>query len=143
MPAAPPRDPAGNTLPHDHPEMGNEFHVIRHTTPNDLHTESGGLTRLASGAFSESSDAHGGMSVDIEEWMTSEGLDVLHYVVDESHGAVRLNIGALRAEGFQVGWDPLPTNPHHGAVWGIGNGSKRKRKVARLAQTVRKARGED
>src|SRR5205085_6430407 len=44
--------------------------------------------------------------------------------------------------GFQIGWDPHPDNPHHGAVWGIGNGSKRKRRVAGLAVTIREAFGE-
>lgn len=143
MPAAPPRDSQGNTLPHNHAEILPEHHVIRHITPNDLHTEPSGTRRVASGAYSESSDAHAGMSVDIEEWMIADGLDPLHYVTDETHGARRLNVGDLRADGFQVGWDPLPGNPHHGAVWGIGNGSKRKRKVANRAVCIRKAAGED
>lgn len=143
MPRAPPRDIDGNTLPHDHLEILAEHHVIRHVTPNDLHTEqSTGVCRVASGAYSESSDVHGGMSVDIEEWVVGAGLTALNYVAAESYGAVRINVGALRAAGFQVGWDPIPGNPHHGAVWGIGNGSKRKRRIAALAQTIRKALGE-
>jgi hypothetical protein len=144
MPDEPPRDAEGKTLPHDHAEILAEHHVIRHITPNDLHTDQGtGVTRVASGAYSESSDAHGGMSVDIEEWMAADGLEPLHYVADETHGAVRLNVAALRPLGFQVGWDPLPENPHHGAVWGIGNGSARKRRIAREARTIRKVTGED
>jgi hypothetical protein len=144
MPDVPPRDSEGNTLAHDHAEILAEHHVIRHITPNDLHTDHGmGLRRVASGAFSESSDVHGGMSVDIEEWMSADGFGPLHYVGNETHGAVRLNVGVLRALGFQVGWDPLSHNPHHGAVWGIGNGSSRKRRIARAAQTIRKANGED
>jgi hypothetical protein len=143
MRSAPPRDADGNILPHDHADILAGHHVIRHVMPNDLHTEqSTGVRRVASGAYSESSDAHGGMSVDIEEWVVADGLASLHYVDDETHGAVRINVGTLRATGFQVGWDPLPENPHHGAVWGIGNGSRRKRRIAQMAQTIRKAFGE-
>jgi hypothetical protein len=55
---------------------------------------------LASGAFSESSD--GGMSCDEQNWMAAAGLDPLHYVADPTHGAVRLNVGALRMLGLQM-----------------------------------------
>jgi hypothetical protein len=144
MPTAPPRDLDGNTIPHDHQEIRDEHHVIRHITPFDLHIDqTTGLTRVASGAYSESSDLYGGMSVDIEEWMIGDGLHSLHYCKNPAHGATRINVGKLRALGFKVGWDPKTDNFHHGAVWGIGNGSKRKRRVAGLAETVRKATGED
>src|SRR5438874_455042 len=140
MRAEPPRDEDGNTLPHDHPEILPEHHVIRHILPRDIHADQGtGIRRVASGAYSESSQKHGGMSVDIEDWMTADGLAALHYVVDAAHGAVRLNVGNLRGMGFRVGWDPVPENPHHGAVWGIGNGSRRRRRIAENAETVRKA----
>jgi hypothetical protein len=82
------------------------------------------------------------MSVDIEEWMAADGLDPLAYVVDPAHGAVRLNVGELRSLGFTVGWDPVDGNPHHGEIWGIANG-KRRRKIAGIAETIRKAEGED
>ncbi len=82
------------------------------------------------------------MSVDIEEWMAADGLGPLHYVQEAAHGATRITVGELRAQGFRVGWDPRPDNPHHGAVWGIGNGSRRKRRVAALAVTIRPAFGE-
>ena len=100
-----------------------------------------GIRRVQSGAYSESSDPNGGMSVDIEEWMIADGLDPLHYVADAAHGAKRINAGALRTQGFQVGWDPQPDNPHHGAVWGLGT-PKRRRRVATLATTIRNASGE-
>jgi hypothetical protein len=142
MPVDPPRDAAGNIVPHDHAEILDDHHVIRRITPNDLHRKpDSGVTRVASGAYSESTG--GGMSVDIEEWMIGDGLDLLHYVTDPAHGAVRISVRELRQLGFQVGWDPDGGHPHHGAVWGIGNGSKNKRKVARIAATVRKATGED
>src|SRR3954449_3556872 len=44
-----------------------------------------------------------------------------------AYGAVRLNVGKLRELGHLVGWDPLPDNPHHGAVWGINSPTRRKR----------------
>jgi hypothetical protein len=142
MPVDPPRDAQGNIVPHNHSEILNDQHVIRHITPNDLYRDgASGVTRVASGAYSES--AGGGMSVDIEEWMIADGLDPLHYITDPAHGAVRISVRELRLLGFQVGWDPDSGHPHHGAVWGIGNGSNRRRRVARLAVTVRKAAGED
>jgi hypothetical protein len=138
----PPRDADGNVLPHDHPEILNSEHVIRHTKPQDVVPDSEpGKKRLGSGAYSESSD--GGMSVDHEEWLIADHLTALNYVTDLRDGATRLTVGELRALGFQVGWDPLPENPHHCAVWGIGNGSKRKKRIHKIGKTVRKAEGED
>src|SRR5258706_13915460 len=125
MPKPPPRDQHGKIVPHDHPDILDEHYVIRHATPQDLCDDDGGR-RLSSGAFSESEG--GGMSVDIEEWMKVDGLDPLHYMTDPTHGAVRLKVGDLRKQKLQVGWDPDNTHPHHGGVWGIGNGSKRKRR---------------
>jgi hypothetical protein len=135
MPNPPPRDQHGKITPHDHDEILDDHHIIRHTTPNDVPDG-----RFNSGAFSESTG--GGMSVDIEEWMTADGLDPLHYVTDPTHGAVRLKVGDLRKLGFQVGWDPDDAHLHHGAVWGIGNGSKRKRLVREIATTLKQADGE-
>lgn len=140
MPADPPRDASGNVVPHDHDEIPNHYHVIRRTTPNDLcqNTDTG-QRRLASGAFCESTE--GGMSVDIEELMVADGLDPLAHITDSSFGAVRITVGELRALGMKVGWDPIEGNRHHGEVWGISN-SRRRRKVAAIATTVRKAKGE-
>jgi hypothetical protein len=137
MSVDPLRDQHGIVIPHDHVDISDEHHVVRHTTPNDLHQIE---KRLISGAFSESTG--GGMSVDIEEWMVADGLDPLHYVTNPDHGAVRISVGELRKLGLQVGWDPDGHHPHHAAVWGIGNGSKRKRRVMALATTIRKATGE-
>jgi hypothetical protein len=142
MRAEPERDGEGIVLPHDHPAILREYHVIRHITERDLFSDEAiGRTRIASGAYSESSE--GGMSVDIEEWMIEDGLEPTHYVTDSAHCAVRLIVAKLRELGLKVGWDPLAENPHHGAVWGIGNGSKRKQRVSKLAIVIRKARGQD
>jgi hypothetical protein len=78
------------------------------------------------------------MSVDIEEWMQTDGLDLLHYITDPTHGAVRLKVGDLRKQGLLVGWDPDDAHRHHGAVWGIGNGSKRKRRVLEIATSLKR-----
>jgi hypothetical protein len=83
------------------------------------------------------------MSVYVEEWMRADGLDPLHYLTDPRHGAVRINVGELRQLGFQVGWDPDDGPPHHGAVWSIGNGSKRKKRVHKIATTVKTVEAED
>jgi hypothetical protein len=142
MPVDPPRDQQGRIVPHDHNEILDSYHVIRHTVPQELCPDGKtGKRRLSSGAFSESTG--GGMSVDIEEWMKANGLGPLHFVTDPTHGAVRLNVGALRKSGLQVGWDPDDAHQYHGGVWGIGNGSGRRRRVQKIATTVKRVEGED
>jgi len=140
MPAGPPRDAEQNIIPHNHSDILDESYVIRHTVPNDLVPNETGGKRVSSGAYSRSDD--GGMSVDIEDWMIRDGLNPLHYVKDPAHGATRLRVGDLRQMGLMVGWDPKAENPHHGSVWGIGHSKARKR-IARIAITVRKVLGED
>jgi len=138
MPSAPQRDAQGKIEPHDHPEIHDDCHVIRHIIPpHDLHEG-----RVSSGAYSEStiSGIRCGMSVDIECWMTNDGLASLHYVTDPTHGATRLRVGFLRSLGMKVGWDPDNGHQHHGAVWDITT-SFRKR-MQKSAVTVRKAAGE-
>jgi hypothetical protein len=140
MPAEPVRDANGKIVPHDHDEILDDDYVLRHIVPpHDLHPDPGkGVTRVSSGAYSESSD--GGMSVDILRWMSVDHLDELHYLADETIGATRIRVRDLRAMGLKVGWDPDGGHPHHGAVWGIKQ--THRRKIAKLAVTVRKAEGE-
>jgi hypothetical protein len=135
MPSSPPRDENELIIPHDHPEILDEYHVIRHTTPHDVHQIEG---RLTSGAFSESRD--GGMSVDIEEWMAAAGLGPLHYVTNPDHGAVRLSVLALRGLGLKVGWDPDTGHQFHGAVWGIK--STARRRIIIISELLRRTLGE-
>ncbi len=141
MPTAPPRDQNGKIVPHDHPDIHDDDYVIRHIVPPfDLHPDLGTqTTRVGSGAYSESSD--GGMSVDIQRWMRQNSLDDFYYLADETEGATRICVGKLRALGLKVGWDPDGGHAHHGAVWGVKNSGFRK-KIARLAETLRKAEGE-
>jgi hypothetical protein len=50
MPKPPPRDQYGKIVPHDHPDILDDHHVIRHTTPQDLYGDEGGK-RLNSAPF--------------------------------------------------------------------------------------------
>jgi hypothetical protein len=139
MPAAPPRDLNGNIEPHDHADILDNDYVLRHITPRDLHYDAAkSVTRVASGAYSESSE--GGMSVDILRWMAQDGLDECFYLADETVGAAKILVRDLRALGLLVGWDPDSGHCHHGAVWGVRQ--KVRRKIAHLAVTVRKAEGQ-
>jgi hypothetical protein len=141
LPKSWPHDAAGKTLPHDHAEIGPDDFLIRYTTPNDLHyDEATTMNRVTSGAYTEATD--GGMSTLHHGWMTEAGLEIMHYAKQPMFGAVRLRVGDLRTIGLKVGYDPQPDNPHHCAVWGLSSGSRRKR-VQRLAQTVKKCQGED
>ena len=67
-------------------------------------------------------------------------LDDLHYLPDETQGATRIRVGDLRALGLKVGWDPDSGHAHHGAVWGIK--TTHRKKIAKKAETLRKAEGE-
>ncbi|WP_368507902.1 hypothetical protein [Bradyrhizobium lupini] len=141
MPAPPFRDQHGTILPHDHPEILDADYVLRHIVPpHDLHPDPAkGTVRVSSGAYSESSD--GGMSVDIIRWMAADGLDACDYLAEDGMGATKIRVGDLRALGLMVGWDPDTGHEHHGAVWGIKD-QKQRRRISKLAITVRKAAGE-
>ncbi len=59
------------------------------------------------------------MSVDLQQQIEEAGLDARTYVTTPRWvGSLRFEASALRDEGFLVGFDPLPENPHHGEVWG-------------------------
>ena len=130
----PVRDSVGEIVAHDHPEIHDVEHVIRHIMPNEMVQDANGGKRLSSGAFSESTG--GGMSVDIEAWVIADGLSSLNYLGGPPEGAVRLNVGALRQLGLKVGWDPDHGHTHHGAVWGI-KGTSTRRKIRDFAEIIR------
>ena len=49
----------------------------------------------------------------------SDGVDPRQYVTTPVFtGSVAFSAGAARALGLLVGYDPVPTNPYHGEVWG-------------------------
>ena len=79
-------------------------------------------------AFKASTGVNGGMSVDLQTQIEEAGLDARSYVsTPRWMGSLRLEAGPLRAEGFDVGFDPLNNNPYHGEVWGAFSKSKQKR----------------
>lgn len=124
----PPRDRAGKVVPHDHTGVGPSDGVIRRISENQLVTDKNGQRRISSKAFQASSGPNAGMSVDLECSIIGAGLDVATYVTTPRWiGSVRFEAGALRQEGYQVGFDPIPENPHHGEVWGDFGRSRRRR----------------
>ena len=126
---SPPRDKHG-VIPHDHQEILADDLVIRrvaaHWTVDDPKAPGG--KRLSSMAFEKSSGPTGGMSVDLKSQIEEAGLDAKAWVTSPRWtGSVVLRVGDLRAEAFQVGFDPLDDNPYHGEVWGqFSKGKKRK-----------------
>ncbi|MDX0617073.1 hypothetical protein GOC93_26045 [Sinorhizobium medicae] len=126
----PPRDAQGSVVPHNHHQISDEDGVLRRISPLHLveDEKADGGKRVSSMAFQPSSGQNGGMSVDLERSIVEAGANPRTHVISPPFiGAVRFVAGQLRAEQFQVGYDPLPENPHHGEVWGSFSASKKKR----------------
>lgn len=132
----PPCDTGGNVTPHDHdgirPQDGIIRRVPEHWVVEDAKTP--GRSRLSSMAFKASSGPNGGMSVDLQQQIEEAGLDAKQYVTTPRWvGSVRFTAGALRDEGYMVGFDPVlnnpdyPDNPYHGQVWGSFSKGKQRR----------------
>lgn len=116
----PPRDDQGVVVPHDHDEIFSDDQIIRRISVQQLVNDekSGGL-RISSLAFNPSKGTNGGLSVDLKRQIEEAGLDARQYVTDARWlGAVYFTAGALRENGFIVGFDPLVSNPYHGEIWG-------------------------
>ena len=116
----PPRDDQGVVVPHNHDEISSEDQIIRRISVQQLvkFEKSGGL-RIASIAFNPSQGPNGGLSVDLKRQIEEAGLDARRYVTDARWlGSIYFTAGALRENGFLVGFDPLPSNPYHGEIWG-------------------------
>jgi hypothetical protein len=124
----PPHDAAGNVEVHDHAGILADHGVIRRISADHLvDDEKTGGKRVSTMAFGASSGVNGGMSVDLEESIAEAGLDPRTFVISPPFlGAVKFTAGALRSQEFKVGYDPIPTNPHHGEVWGNFTGGKKK-----------------
>jgi len=118
--SAPPRDATGAIVPHDHEEIRGEDGIIRRVSEQQLvNDEKVGGRRISSKVLKASSGPNGGMSVDLQRQIEEAGYDAREYVTTPRwFGAIRFEAAALRTLGFQVGFDPLPENPHHGEVWG-------------------------
>lgn len=115
----PPRNPQGEVVPHDHPEITATDGVIRRISEQWVTPGRDGSPRVSSMALTVSSGHDGGMSVDLERLIMEAGVDPRVHVTTPKHiASVRFEAGDLRAEDLIVGVDPLPENPHHGEVWG-------------------------
>lgn len=125
----PPRDEAGNVVVHDHAGIAASDGVIRRISDRQIVVDKiTGGRRLSSAAFKASHGKGSGMSVDLLREIEHTGLDARTYVTTPRWiGSVKFDAGALRAEGFSVGYDPLPDKPHHGEVWGRVSGAQQKR----------------
>jgi hypothetical protein len=115
----PPRDEHDKVIQHDHAEIAANQGVIRRVSEKQIVTDKSGIRRISTIAFRPSTGQGAGMSVDLEALILEAGIDARKYVTSPIWtGSVRFTAGALRAEGFSVGYDPLPDNPYHGEVWG-------------------------
>jgi hypothetical protein len=125
----PPRDEQGVVVPHDHDEIRSDDDVIRRISEQQLvFDEKIGGRRISSMAFNPSEGTNGGLSVDLRRQIEEAGIDVRQYVSDQRWlGSVCFTAGALRENGFLVGYDPLPNNPHHGEIWGRFTRSSKKK----------------
>lgn len=126
---SPPRDEHG-VIAHDHEEIFADDLVIRRVTAHWIVEDPKvpGGKRLSSMAFEKSSGPRGGMSVDLKRQMEEVGIDAKAWVTSPPWTcSVMLRVGDIRAEGFQVGFDPLVDNPYHGEVWGQFTKGKKKK----------------
>lgn len=118
----PPRDGNGDVVPHDHEGIRVDDGIIRRISEQQIIVDEkigDHHRRISSMAFKCSSGSNGGMSVDLQREIEAAGLDPRSFVTTQRWiGAVRFLAGDLRAEQFQVGFDPLSINPYHGQVWG-------------------------
>ena len=134
--APPPRDDKGCVIPHDHREIMPGDGIIRRVSEHHVVTDVKvpGGKKIASIAFKASEGQNAGMSVDLQKLIEEAGLDAKKYVTTPRWiGSVRFTAEQLRAESFQVGFDPLEkkstqdANPYHGEVWGnFSKGNQKK-----------------
>jgi hypothetical protein len=118
------RDADGDVIPYDDVSILNEDDIIRrvphHQLIGDPKFEGG--RRVSSAVFNPSSpefDKYQGLSVDIKKLIEADGLDPAKYVKSPKHViAVKVKAGAFRNQNLKIGFDPLESNPYHGAVWG-------------------------
>jgi hypothetical protein len=116
----PPRDENNQVIPHDDPQIPDHSGIIRRISEQQLtDPDANGKRRISSKAFKPSNGDNGGMSVDLQMFIESAGLDAQKYVTTPRWiGSVSFIAGALRGKDFKVGYDPLPENVYHGEVWG-------------------------
>lgn len=131
----PPLNDDGEVIPHDHAGICDSDGVIRRISPQHLvYDEKIGGKRISSLAFQPSTGDRGGMAIDLQRLIEEAGLDARAFVSSPPWiGAVRFTAQALRGEGLDVGFHPLPENPYHGEVWG-GFSKRVKHRLLALAE---------
>ena len=128
----PPCDAKGEVLPHDHDEILPEDGIIRRISHQQIvFDKKVNGQRISSLAF----NPPGGMSVDLQRQIEEAGLNSRQYVTTPRWiGSLRFEAGPVRAIGFQVGFDPLLTNPYHGEIWGNFKDRKNQRKLRKVSE---------
>jgi hypothetical protein len=128
MPLDPPTDLHGNVVAHDDQAIVPASMLIRHINEaaHVVFDENRNCRRIARLAFSATSgDPDDGMSVDIGQLLAEAGLQE-DAQVPRGMGAVKLEVGQVRALVLRVGSDPIPTNKYHGQVWGVKDSKRQK-----------------
>lgn len=138
------RDENGKIKPHNDASIPDDSKLLRgvvkqyHVVPD----ENTGRMRISS-AFLEPStvdrDPYEGLSVDVQAKMDGNGADptqimkarVLEDGTPAFQGVISLKAAAFRTRSFLVGYEPMPGNEYHGAVWQTA--------VAKLTKSKRKA----
>jgi hypothetical protein len=126
----PPRDDAGQVIPHNHREINSDHEVIRRISEEQI-IEKDGRRVISSMAYKASTSGNRGMSVDLKQFIESDGVDPKVWVTTPRWiGSVVFIVSKLREMDFMVGYDPIPppdSNIYHGEVWGSFTGSKVKK----------------
>jgi hypothetical protein len=76
------------------------------------------------------------MSVEVERLILTAGSTLEDRLPHDRFGIARLLVSDLRDLHLAVGSDPLPENPYHAQVWGIGNNRRIRRHLAHLAEII-------
>lgn len=116
----PPYDAEGNVVPHDHPEIKEDWEIIRRISDNQIIDKSG--RRVISTIAYKSSSKNDGVSMDIKPLIEADGLDPKEWVTTPRWiGSVLFRVHMFRSLDLMVGHDPITEpeeNPYHGQIWG-------------------------
>lgn len=107
--------------PYDEDKIETDDRLIRRINPSQhlIRDDNLGCSRVSTKAFSPSSEENGGMSIDIEALIISDGQDPKRFVTTPTFtGSVVFTAGAARDLGLLVGYHEVPDNKYHGEVWG-------------------------
>jgi len=119
LPTKPPRDPSGETTPHDHQDIVQSDHLIRGITKRHLvDSEVPGFKRVSSLAANPSSGGvNEGLSCELERLLNTDHILAADRITHNPKwvGLVRLPVKGVRGLNCLVGYDPIttPSNPYH------------------------------